>query len=439
MKHLLLAVTGMSPQVITETLYAMHHQHQQWPDEICLITTAKGRDRLWQGLVHDGHLAALAKQLGRPAITLTDNNILVIPNADGSPVDDARSLQDHEALADFITSTVRQRSADPQLAIHASIAGGRKTMTFYLGYAMSLFGRPQDQLSHVLVSEPYESRADFYYPTATPQPLALRHNETTALDASQAQVTLADIPFVRQRTQINELLQSDESQRLSYRQLTRLINLGDTPANILLHISQPDASLQILDHSRQDQVIAIHFSHNLLLFAFFLIMADATREQDNDILRPGSRHSEEHHEKNREQALLGKQLLLKLYSLLPHPPHLNPGTLHRNTCEQLAERLLNDDHYLPLLNQQLPLKTLESLHKHQGLTASLFDNLLDRLKRLFTTRLPANLCHHLIPAPIAGNGDISGKHQKGAGYQLRLTPAQIRYHTNKPDTGSPNL
>lgn len=41
-------------------------------------------------------------------------------------------------------------------------------MGFALGYAMSLFGRPQDCLSHVLVSDPYERVPDFYYPTPTP-------------------------------------------------------------------------------------------------------------------------------------------------------------------------------------------------------------------------------------------------------------------------------
>ena len=37
-------------------------------------------------------------------------------------------------------------------------------MGFYVGYALSLFGRAQDRLSHVLVPPPYESRKDFFYP-----------------------------------------------------------------------------------------------------------------------------------------------------------------------------------------------------------------------------------------------------------------------------------
>jgi CRISPR-associated protein (TIGR02584 family) len=41
-------------------------------------------------------------------------------------------------------------TADPQASLHVSIAGERKTMGFYVGYALSLFGRTQGRLSHVL-------------------------------------------------------------------------------------------------------------------------------------------------------------------------------------------------------------------------------------------------------------------------------------------------
>ena len=36
-------------------------------------------------------------------------------------------------------------------------------MGIYLAYALQLFGRPQDVLSHVLVSEDFESHPDFFY------------------------------------------------------------------------------------------------------------------------------------------------------------------------------------------------------------------------------------------------------------------------------------
>ena len=62
-----------------------------------------------------------------------------------------------------------------------------------LGYAMSLFGRPGDLLTHVLVSDPYEHVRNFYYPT--PQPKKLEHRHTKEdYDSAKAKVTLVDIP-----------------------------------------------------------------------------------------------------------------------------------------------------------------------------------------------------------------------------------------------------
>jgi CRISPR-associated protein (TIGR02584 family) len=76
----------------------------------------------------------------------------VIIGPDENPLEDIVTEADNVAVADFITEKVRAVTADPEASLHVSIAGGRKTMGFYLGYALSLFGRPQDRLSHVLVS-----------------------------------------------------------------------------------------------------------------------------------------------------------------------------------------------------------------------------------------------------------------------------------------------
>ena len=81
--------------------------------------------------------------------------------------------------------------------LHVSIAGGRKTMGFYLGYAFSLFARPQDALSHILVSSPFEGHPDFFFPPAQPRRLTTRDGQH--LDTADATVTLACIPVVRLR------------------------------------------------------------------------------------------------------------------------------------------------------------------------------------------------------------------------------------------------
>ncbi|CAK0767755.1 hypothetical protein CCP4SC76_4870001 [Gammaproteobacteria bacterium] len=107
-------------------------------------------------------------------------------------------------MADAITERVRLLTVDPETELHVSIAGGRKTMGFYLGYALSLFGRPQDRLSHVLVSEPFESSWDFFYPTPHSRVITTRDNKLA--DTAQAHVILAQIPFVRLRETLPERL-----------------------------------------------------------------------------------------------------------------------------------------------------------------------------------------------------------------------------------------
>ena len=53
MKNILLAVTGLSPQVITETLFALH-QNNQRVDEIHIITTREGKECIYAELLAGG-------------------------------------------------------------------------------------------------------------------------------------------------------------------------------------------------------------------------------------------------------------------------------------------------------------------------------------------------------------------------------------------------
>jgi len=95
--------------------------------------------------------------------------------------------------------------------LHVSIAGGRKTMGFYAGYALSLYGREQDQLSHVLVSSHYESHPQFYYPTPYPNTIYSHDKSNKPLDTQQAEVVLADIAFVRLRHGLDKQLLEGQS------------------------------------------------------------------------------------------------------------------------------------------------------------------------------------------------------------------------------------
>ncbi|MEY4588657.1 MAG: hypothetical protein RL497_733 [Pseudomonadota bacterium] len=194
-KKILLLVSGMSPQIVTETLYALAvKQNPAWvPDEIHLITTLQGQQQanlqLFEGSKRYAQL--LTDYAIHQPITFNLSTITVIKNNQGEFLQDLRTPEDNEAAADTICNQMRELTQDDNTELHVSLAGGRKTMGFYVGYALSLFGRPQDQLSHVLVSEDYESNRDFFYPTPRTHPIP--HKDGREIDAALAQVWLATI------------------------------------------------------------------------------------------------------------------------------------------------------------------------------------------------------------------------------------------------------
>lgn len=197
-RRILLFVTGLTPQVVTETLYALSQRLEKpfIPTEIQIITTQEGAQRARLSLLSDnpGWFHRLCRDYQLPPIRFDDGCIHVLKNGQGHPLDDIRSPEENESAADALTELVRELTADDQSALHISLAGGRKTMGYYLGYALSLFGRPQDRLSHVLVSAPFESSWSFFYPT--PYEHVIQTSDGRLADCADASVTLAEIPFV---------------------------------------------------------------------------------------------------------------------------------------------------------------------------------------------------------------------------------------------------
>jgi CRISPR-associated protein (TIGR02584 family) len=202
-RRVLLAVTGLSPQVVTESLYALTRVGDPpfVPTEVQIITTRQGAEHARLNLLSadPGWFHRLRRDYALPEIAFDADRIQVLRGAGGAPLEDIRTPAENELAADLLVERVRALTDDPDCALHVSIAGGRKTMGFYLGYALSLFGRPQDRLSHVLVSAPFESHPQFYYPTPYERVIHTLDRAQTPLDCREAQVTLAEIPFVRLR------------------------------------------------------------------------------------------------------------------------------------------------------------------------------------------------------------------------------------------------
>jgi CRISPR-associated protein (TIGR02584 family) len=211
-RRVLLALCGLSPQVVTETLYALAVAQTPpfLPTRIEILTTEEGRQRTLLQLLdpEDGAFPAFCREFELEALAgaLDPGAIGVIAGPDG-PLADIQSEDDNRAAADAIIERIRMLTADPETALHVSIAGGRKTMGFLAGHALSLFGRPQDRLSHVLVAESFVTHPDFFYPPKRPRMLYDRMNRPVRTD--QAQLVLADIPFLRLRGQLPENLLSE--------------------------------------------------------------------------------------------------------------------------------------------------------------------------------------------------------------------------------------
>ena len=199
-RRILLAVTGVSPQIVTETLYrlAVATDRPFVPTEIHLVSTRRGIDQASRTLLDPEtgqyHQLLADYSMDATSIRFGRETLHEIKDPNGRVLEDINDGDANRAAADFILGLVRSFALDERSAIHASMAGGRKTMGFYLGYAMSLLGRPQDRLSHVLVNPPFEGCKDFFYPPAVPRTLEIRGER---VNTSDARITLADIPFVR--------------------------------------------------------------------------------------------------------------------------------------------------------------------------------------------------------------------------------------------------
>ena len=203
-RRILLVTTGLSPQVVTEALYALVHSDPPFiPTEIRLITTKSGKQVVEDTLLgENGWFHQLCKDYDLPNIEFSSNSIFVLHGLDGKPLDDIRSPEDNRVAADQVSDYIRNLASDQNTVIHASIAGGRKTIGVLVSMSLSLYARKQDKLSHVLVSPAFESHPDFFYPPLRECFIQPKDAKVPMLDAQLAEVTLAKIPFVKLREEL---------------------------------------------------------------------------------------------------------------------------------------------------------------------------------------------------------------------------------------------
>lgn len=237
-RHILLCVSGMTPQVITETLYALTQQRGERVDEVQVITTLRGRDRVLSLLLDGVHGQfinfCLDYRVDPTTIKFDETTLSLLRAPDGRTLDDIRTPEENELAGDQICEIVRELTRDRGTRVHASVAGGRKTMGIYLAAAMQLYGRAHDMLSHVLVGQDFEANPEFFYPPPTPRTLTT--SDGRVVSTADARVYLADVPFIRLRGLSADTLRSGGS--LPYGQV-----VGN--AQQVLDLLESDSELQI--------------------------------------------------------------------------------------------------------------------------------------------------------------------------------------------------
>lgn len=212
MKNILLAVVGLSPQVVTETLFALHQQKRD-VHAIYLITTRQGKEAINANLLspRDGKYYQYLREynIDHGTIDFSAENVHTIKNKNGIEIDDITDDEENERLLKKCLELTFNFTLDSNTAVFFSIAGGRKTMSACLMVAAQMYGRPHDRVFHVLVSPEFESNRDFYFPPRKSIPIELKDNDGKPYikETKYAKINLVPIPFVSIRDRIsNDLL-----------------------------------------------------------------------------------------------------------------------------------------------------------------------------------------------------------------------------------------
>lgn len=209
MKRTVLIVgMGTSPAVLTETVWALAHQKSPVvPDEIVVIVTKSGAERLCGDIlsgsttIWDSMLEALRKEKIRidGKLVFGETSIRVIPDERGNGIWDLRTGDDNLRAADFMLRQIRQYTESSDTVVLTSIAGGRKTMSALLFSCMTLLGREDDKVFHVLLPPEFEGGVE--PPMFYPKKGVTYTNRLTGkkYKGDKYRSELFEVPFVRMR------------------------------------------------------------------------------------------------------------------------------------------------------------------------------------------------------------------------------------------------
>lgn len=207
-KSILISGIGTSPAVLTETVWCLAHQNVPIvPDEVVVLTTESGKERLYAEILNGESPVwrRMCESLREDRVEIDGKlvfgktSVRVIPDAHGNEIYDLRSGEDNLRAADFMLQQLRQYTESSDTVVLVSIAGGRKTMSALLFSCMTLLGREDDKVFHVLLPPEFEGGVTppMYYPVKG----VTYTNRVTGktYKSEKFQSELFEVPFVRMR------------------------------------------------------------------------------------------------------------------------------------------------------------------------------------------------------------------------------------------------
>ncbi len=220
-KTVLLATAGLSPAVLTETVWALaQEKHAVIPDTIIVLTTVTGRTQVERQLFGPDAIWNQLRQavLGKNADTdprldfdVTPDRLKVVHQRIAGrrlPLDELATREQNAAFADAIVDELWTHTSKPDVRVIASLAGGFKTMSALLLSAMQLLANPGDRVTHVLVGEGYESTVpSFYFPQQRNQKLIGKFSgKPLRASAASKHLQLIDLPVIPLRRWFEQAL-----------------------------------------------------------------------------------------------------------------------------------------------------------------------------------------------------------------------------------------
>jgi len=354
-RNILVAVSGLTPQIITETLYALVVEQRIPIHKIFILTTYVGKEKIEKLLLNSGlgKIYQFSREYGLRAEDYIPEIHLIEQN--GKPLNDIRTDDHNKLAADKIVEIVRRLTQDKNTRIFASVAGGRKTMSVYLGFAMQLFGRKQDVLTHVLVHpEIVESNPGFFYIPKHENPLKLQKKNPDGsftefeIPISKLKIELAEIPFIRLR----ELIPQGYWEKYqSFMEIVEIAQreLEDAQFQPVIEVNLKEATVIVKDRGIEHRV---RLKPQEMAFYYYICA-----------------HEEFINQKDINKEI--KEELVKIYEA--YYPHYRIGTasFHKDALQSLRSRI-NKGFEKQVANPRiLPLINISSKRIPQGVLYSI--------------------------------------------------------------------